>query len=167
MVIGWLALFISGKIHAIEPLQKGELAARTAQPVDSHQLDEVCRGKGCLTLDPGTGKNRGKPKALPGFRHGKDVPKVLGAQKTGHQLGAPLFSRNPGKSVGQIPYRIHADFFDGSQVGNNTIAGFATLFRVSVALAQMNSGVLPASMPLARKAASRYRKVRASGSISM
>ncbi|MBU2053425.1 MAG: hypothetical protein KKC25_00390, partial [Proteobacteria bacterium] len=82
----------------------------------------------------------------------KDVPEVLGAKKTGHQLGAPLFSRNPGKSVGQIPYRIHADFFDGSQVGNDTIAGLATLFRVAVALAQMNRDVLPASVPLAVKA---------------
>jgi hypothetical protein len=109
---------------------KGELAARIAQPVDNHQLDEVCRGKGPFPLDPSTGKKRGKPKAFPRFRHGKDVPEVLGAKKTGQMLGVPLFSRNPGKSVGQIPYRIHADFFDGSQVGNDTAAELAKILLI-------------------------------------
>ena len=50
VVIGRLALFISGKVYTIAPLQKGKLAARIAQTVHNHQFDQICRGKGCLYL---------------------------------------------------------------------------------------------------------------------
>ena len=59
---------------------------------------------------------------------------------------------NLAEPAGQLPDGVHAELVQGAQVVNDTIAGLATLFRIPVALAQMDGGVFPSSVSLAVKA---------------